>query len=111
MLIIRPKQKYIDWINQHPDPPDSPVTIAVMQEDSTVYLIPEFDTPDQAEKFVNRLKPDLFEAKLADWYLDEKTWPKKRDRRTFDEWCEVEIHSMIIDVVKAPIFREEWDEL
>jgi hypothetical protein len=34
-------------------------------------------------------------------------WPRKRDRKTFDEWFSVECHTVIIDTVGSIIEDDE----
>jgi len=35
---------------------------------------------------------------LNAWYRDPKIWPETRTSAIFDEWFELEFHSMIIDL-------------
>jgi hypothetical protein len=42
-----------------------------------------------------------------DWQRDENTWPQKRDFKTFKEWFEVEVHSVVLDTVGGEIFDDE----
>jgi len=40
------------------------------------------------------------------WYRDPNVWPKKRTLEMFDDWFDLEFHSMIINLYKKPIFKE-----
>jgi hypothetical protein len=46
---------------------------------------------------------------LEGWYTDESAWPKDRSLATFLEWFDVEFSTMVVDLVDAPLQREEWD--
>ena len=49
----------------------------------------------------------LFESEIEDWYTDESLWPKNRNRKLFDEWFDVECHSVLIDTVDGKIIDDE----
>jgi hypothetical protein len=49
----------------------------------------------------------LFESELSGWYTDPKLWPEPRTLETFDEWFDVEYHSMIVDTIDGEIREEE----
>ncbi len=49
----------------------------------------------------------LFKNELEGWYTDESSWPQKRDYKTFNEWFDVECHSVILDLVGDEIVDNE----
>ena len=49
----------------------------------------------------------LFKNELEGWYTDENSWPQKRDYKTFNEWFDVECHSVILDLVGDEIVDNE----
>jgi hypothetical protein len=61
--------------------------------------------PD-AFDYIDAFKLEIFEIELHAWYRDPKTWPKKRTPTMFDEWFEMEFHSMIIDLHRKRIRKE-----
>lgn len=67
VLIVRPKQPYLDWAaglddsGLVPDPND----------EKTVYLIPSFDSDEQAWKIVEQVYSEVFENELYGWHTDE----------------------------------------
>jgi hypothetical protein len=46
---------------------------------------------------------------LFGWYTDESIWPEKRTLSVFRKWLDVEIHSMVIDMLDEHIMRESYN--
>jgi hypothetical protein len=105
VVIIRPKQSFVDWINSSMAT-EEPVTIGEQQNDLTAILIPEFDSPPARNRYLAKLKPLLFEMELASWNRDPATWPQDRSVRAFNRYLEIEVHSMVWDTVNGPITHE-----
>jgi hypothetical protein len=57
------------------------------------------------------LKPDLFEQELSNYAEDARDWPDDVTARTFDEWFDLEVHSMVYDAAATPLEVDEEDEL
>jgi hypothetical protein len=108
VIIVKPKQPFVDWIQAHPDSAGLNLTLEQVREDSTAYLIPDLDSDQDAEEYIKDLSSDIFEIELESWYRDDQFWPKKRDYRKFLEWFEIEVHSMVIDPYENEIMREEY---
>ena len=102
LLIVKPKQPYVDWINAQPDQ-DTPVTLADIHRDCHTYLIPEVIGEEDAYEYIEAFKPELFIIELNAWYRDPKIWPETRTSAIFDEWFELEFHSMIFDMGRKRI--------
>ena len=106
-VILKYKSPMIAWINESDQVEDSPeMTIEEANSDKTVYLISSDDAED-LDQWLKLNYKALFEAELEDWFLDENLWPKKRTRKVFDEWFDVECHSIIMDTVGIPIVDDE----
>lgn len=105
-VILKYKQPVIDWINDVDPLKNTEITLDYANEDRTVYLIHE-DESENIERWISANFLQLFESELEDWYTDESLWPKKRNRKVFDEWFEVEFHSVIIDTVGGKIYDDE----
>jgi len=45
----------------------------------------------------------IFEEQRAGWWTGKSDRPKKRDLATFNKWFEVEFHSLVLDLVDAPL--------
>jgi hypothetical protein len=107
--VIRPRQALVDWVNSQPDSVDEPVSLEEAREDPTVFLLPDFDSNEEAWSYVEDLSRDIFEIELIAWYQDEATWPRRRDYQTFREWFDVELHTTVIDPYEDEIDREEFE--
>ena len=106
-VILKYKEPFVRWINESDPYKDDPgITSENANEDRTVYLITD-DDGENIGKWISLNYKTLFENELEGWYTDESIWPKKRDRKTFNEWFAVECHTVIIDTVKGRIEDDE----
>lgn len=106
VAVIKPKQPFVDWANQLPDAKWK-TSLKDLEEDSTVILIPEYDSNEEAEEYIDTLAEGIFEDELFGWCTNKSWWPKNRTRETFWKWFDVELHSIVIDPVDGPIEKEE----
>lgn len=103
VLIVRPKQPYLDWAaglddsGLLPDPSD----------EKTIYLIPSFESDEQAWKIVEEIYSEVFENELYGWHTDETAWPQNRDFKMFQDWFEIELHSVVEDLCDYEISDDE----
>ena len=106
-LILKSKEPFVRWINEADPYEDDPgISIENVNKDRMVYLITDEDG-ENVEEWVSLNFKTLFENELEGWYADETLWPKKRDLKTFQEWFDVECHTVIIDTVDDPIQDDE----
>lgn len=105
VAVIKPKQPYVDWINQLPGTEEK-LTVEDLQSDCTAILIPEFDRPEESRAFISAMAETLFEEELSGWCIDESLWPKKRTNRMFWKWFDVEVHSEVWDAGKGLIKKD-----
>ncbi|MFZ4856019.1 MAG: hypothetical protein ACOYL3_06445 [Desulfuromonadaceae bacterium] len=106
VLVIRAKEPFREWILSLPEPPVN-LTLEEINDDNTVYLIPEYDEDKDREKLLRKKYIEIFSELLEDWCLDEAFWPKSRTFATFKKWFDVEFHSLVIDLVGKEIIHEE----
>jgi len=106
-LILRYKAPFIKWIEEA-DPAEQKMEITIDQvnNERTVYLISDEDA-ENVEGWISENHETLFENELEGWYGDESLWPQKRNYKTFNEWFEVECHSMVIDTVGEEIIDDD----
>jgi hypothetical protein len=102
-MIVRPAQPYLDWASSLEGFSD----LRVPSGDEPVYLLPEFDTFEEAEDMLRRIWPLIFESELSAWCTDESLWPQDRSWETFRAWFTVELHSVVEDLPGGPIFEDE----
>jgi hypothetical protein len=66
------------------------------------------DDQDQpGKRWIQRSWKVLFEQMLEDWYTDPALWPRNRTIKMFREWCEIRIHSIVLDCGDTPIEYED----
>ena len=106
VAIIKPKQPFLDWLESQPDW-DLDMTLDDLREDSNAYLVPEYDSTEQAMLYIERNHKAIFEWELWSWYTDEDMWPEKLTPSVFRKWFDVEIYEMVIDLLGKHIMREE----
>ena len=109
IALLRPRAPFLAWlkslsggINQ-----DS-LTLDALRQDCNVLLLPATDDPAELEQFLAERCETLFCAELADWCEDPDTWPEPLNLTLFNEWFEVEIHSVLTDLVDEPLEREAF---
>jgi hypothetical protein len=107
VAIIKPKQPYLDWANSLPDTTD-PVTLAALRRDCTALLIPEHDDPAEAEAFITDIYAAIFELELDAWHRDPAAWPAQRTYQAFQEWFDVDIHSLVLDAADDRMQKEAY---
>jgi hypothetical protein len=105
-IILVPKRPYADWANSLDD--DGPrFEVSEANDELTVFLGPDLDTVDEIDAFVTKHFDFFFEHWLFGWSTDSAQWPQRRTRRMFREWFDVRIHTMVEDVVDAPLERDD----
>jgi hypothetical protein len=58
-VIVTPSQTFLDWLHRA-DPTSAELTLADLQEEPTIYLLPEYDTETEAREDLKACcKPDL----------------------------------------------------
>ena len=99
------KQPFIDWLASLPDPFEA--TLEEINHDNEVFLLPFFDTYEEAEDLLKDFFGEIFEKWLAGYWTVPAHWPADRSWEVFHEWFEVKFHSMITDLVDdEPL---EWE--
>jgi hypothetical protein len=108
VAVLKPKQGYLDWMLGLPDAEKGliPDLEVARSEDCMAFLVPEFDTNEDALEFFYKQSKHILEIMCGAWDTREELWPKKRDRRLLKEWFDVEIHSEVIDLVNRPVEKE-----
>jgi len=94
VLIVRPKQPYLDWATALDDSGILPDPSG----EQTVYLVPEFEDDDEAQAVLTTVYSEVFERELLGWHTDEAAWPRQRDFKTFKSWFSIELHSVVEDL-------------
>ena len=109
-ILLKHRDPAIRWINDaDPYDEDPGITRQDLRQDRTVYLVSPQDADGDAavRRWIESNYQALFESELSGWYTDPKLWPEPRTLETFDEWFDVEYHSMIVDTIDGEIREEE----
>ena len=78
---IYPSEKLLAWARQH----DLDVDAAGARE-PCLYLIPDYETEEEAEEILKEVYEAIFEAELDYWHRDTGTWPAERTYPMFRKW-------------------------
>ncbi len=89
------------WINSLPDP--AGVSVEEVNRDDTCYLLPEYSHDNEEEALITDFYDLIFEEQLMGWWTEESDWPANRSLTLFKEWFDVEFHSVVLDLVDAPL--------
>jgi len=108
ILIVRPKQPYVNWANNCDG--GLKLTLEKHREDSPAFLIPEVESKEDEDRVLKKHFRAIFEYELFGWTTDEDAWPKKRNLETFKKWFEVDFHGIAIDLSDKQLWREPLDE-
>ena len=102
ILILKPKQPLIDWVNEQLSQDDIPTkTLKTYDDDEcgpTTYLIPDFEDLPKAKRWLKKHCRPLFEEVLSGWTADENDWPKDLSYKTFTQWFSPEFNLMAFDM-------------
>jgi hypothetical protein len=114
LIIVKFKQPFVDWINEADPHPGSGsgsgtrMSIEEVNDDSPAFLIHDYASED-FENWLEECYELLFEQVLEEWYVDPTLWPQDRTLKLFKAWCDVEVHSMVIDMVDASLEDDDFD--
>jgi hypothetical protein len=105
VVIVVPKAPFVDWINSVDSEPGKELTLEQAGEEADAFLIPVSATDPEvtARRWLQKHWQIIFEQMLEDWYVDEDVWPRSRTLKMFKEWCEIRMHSMVLDCTDEPI--------
>lgn len=113
-ILVKKKQPFVDWLtftSKTHDPPEHKreFTLADVNHEYHIYLIEDIEVLDVAYEYIETLKPSLFEAELSGWYNASAShlWPQDRSNDVFDQWFEIEFHSMVIDIEKNKLKKDK----
>lgn len=110
-LITSPSRALIDWVNSIF--PDDPVDYADIEKEKhdqmDVFLIPEFDSTEDALDWLKDNCEEFLEQILDSWCTDEEAWPEKLDWALFERFLNYSVQSMVTDTVDEEE-DEDWED-
>jgi len=104
-ITIVPKKPYYDWINYLA--PENPVSNNDFQEHNS-YLVKDNFAPENLENVVKKRFKIIFENELNEMWTESKDWPQKRDFRTFKNWFNFHISSLVMDLENSEVIKQEF---
>lgn len=107
VLILRPRQPFIDWANRISDQWDPPIVFDLAETRPTPWWswCPSATTKEQFDPLLDEFWPVLFDHALASIWVETNAWPEHRSREMFDEWFDVEVYAFIVDACGDEIER------
>ncbi|WP_136068949.1 hypothetical protein [Modicisalibacter radicis] len=98
-LSVKPTQAFVDWVNSlEPTVGEDDLTLDDVDRESTVYLIPEMDTPEALAAYVRERHIDILENELRAWEEDTRQWPDSLDWALFERFVVVEHSYLALDL-------------
>ncbi|MCR9247054.1 MAG: hypothetical protein NXI31_18635, partial [bacterium] len=66
-------------------------------------LVPEYDVDEEAESVLRLVHREVFERELQGWHTVEEDWPSDRSLAAFKRWFQIEMHTVIEDLLDSPL--------
>ena len=77
----------------------------------TIYLLPEYDTEEEARGYLREYCSEIFEEQLDGWYRVPSAWPVDRTFDTFNRSFEYSFHSVLVDLSDEPVMAMTRHEI
>jgi len=107
-MIIYPLVPFYEWQNElFPNDLIKIPDELLKNDKATVFLIPDFETEIEFEKWIIKNYKIFFEGIIEDWVTDNSLWPKKLTYELFKKWFHISFHTMVYDILETPIIKEE----
>ena len=107
-MIIYPLVPFYEWQNElYPDDLMQIPDELHKNDKATVFLIPDFETEIEFEKWITKNYKIFFEGIIEDWVTDNTLWPKKLTYELFKKWFHISFHTMVYDTLGTSIIKEE----
>ncbi|WP_028304689.1 hypothetical protein [Oceanospirillum maris] len=95
-MTVKLTQEFVDWINNLEEGSE-PLTLADVNEEATVYLVPEIEDEDQLKEMVEEYWLNILENELKSWEEDESFWPELNVAQ-FERFIELSPAVMVFDL-------------
>ena len=107
-MIVTPAQPFLDWLHRA-DETSGEVSLAELRQARRSYLLPEYDTEEEAERHLRKYCRAIFEEHLEGWYRVPSVWPSDRGFRVFKQWFDFHFHSVLFDLCPGPVIKESGE--
>jgi hypothetical protein len=106
VVIVTPKQPYLDWAAGL----DDSGIVPDINDEKTIYLIPSFESTEDAWSLLEEIYEEIFDNELFGWHTDPSAWPPNRSFEMFQEWFHIEFHSVVEDLCDYEILDEDDED-
>ena len=100
-IVLEPTEVYFEWTKRSPEGE----TQHELDWENTIYLIPDMESG--FESWLKRNYTAMFEHELDSWCTDESFWPENRSFKSFKKFFKVSFHSMVFDMCKNSLMRDD----
>lgn len=101
-VVIKPTARFLEWLKSSDE--DMPeLTLEQLRANCSVFLVPEFEEPEEVVGYFDERYQQIFEAELASWYADKAYWPQDRSLQAFWEYFDIEIHDTVLDTEEGDL--------
>lgn len=105
-VVLRHAQPFIDWVAAL----EGQAVLPSLEDPPSVYLVPPFDSEEQALEVLDRAYPVLFERALDGWCTDDALWPADRDFAMFRTRFQIQLLPILEDICEGEIVEESPPE-
>src|SRR5713226_1624385 len=78
--VVTAKQPFLDWLHSV-DPTSRHLTLADLNQEPSVYLLPDSDSDAKAARHMRKSCTQIFTHELDGWFRVPSAWPKDLDFR------------------------------
>ena len=104
-VALIPREPMLAWV-QGLDP-EASVTLAELERDPNVYLLPTAENAAGLEELLLELAEPLFVKELEAWSSDEDAWPVDRSPAALSRWFRLVHYVRVFDAVPDdPMFDD-----
>jgi len=105
-IMILPKEIYYKWgkcVTESKDFHD--------RSETEVFLIPGFNSLDQAESFIRNFYDLFFQYELKKYDADPSFWPVNRTFELFQQWFDTRLSCGVSDILAQPILKASGNSI
>lgn len=95
-MTVKLTQEFVDWINNL-DEGGEALTLTDVNEEATVYLVPEIEDEEQLNDMLQEFWLNILENELKSWEEDEASWPELTVEQ-FEQFIELSPAVMVFDL-------------
>ncbi len=109
-LVFQPKKAFIDWLKSITEggfEEGDSLSEMTMITEPTVVLIPIIEDDEAFNEYVLTHYLGWLTYELSSWSTNEDEWPEGRDLEAFQNYFDINVHSLVIDNVNDNYMMQE----